>query len=564
MRETASHKAWHKTLAATCAWICLSLFAPATINAAESLTPQKAQEAANRLEATLARHLAEDILKKIRAAEADALQKLWQAEISARVADAVPPLAAPAMPPATPTAAPAMSAVAAPAISPAAPATMPTAVPPLAPLAAPGTPVMTAAQEAGAPRLDAPEAREDPEKPNAAAQQESPVPDVSRPDAARTNASRPVTSRPVTSHLAGAMRALPLHFNSFTPMDTSYGSLAPSPAIYKKADPAAWNALKKSLIAEGFAPERVEAVFKDQADAYTPLYMAQKTVELYNGAFKGKACLKTDPKSPDVQEACTLEPDYQAMIGSMSLAECRRFISRNQKLLNGVYRRYGVPPAFVTGILLVETGIGQNLGQHSALAVLASMAVTDSLAAVRPFIDNMNLTPEQTLELEEKIQEKSVWARNELAALISYGEKHQVDVSKLPGSVYGAIGLCQFMPSNIENYGVDADGDKKIDLFKLPDAAYSVGSYLANHGWRKANSPQSQLKVLRSYNHSDRYAALVYGVATQIISPTTLAGTQGKGNAVTSVNRSIKSHMGGKGKAPAVTLPGYGDVLNTK
>ncbi len=49
----------------------------------------------------------------------------------------------------------------------------------------------------------------------------------------------------------------------------------------------------------------------------------------------------------------------------------------------------------------------------------------------------------------------------------------------------GAIGLAQFMPRSIRQYGVDFDGNGKIDLRNSPiDAIVSIANYLAKHGWK--------------------------------------------------------------------------------
>jgi membrane-bound lytic murein transglycosylase B len=62
-------------------------------------------------------------------------------------------------------------------------------------------------------------------------------------------------------------------------------------------------------------------------------------------------------------------------------------------------------------------------------------------------------------------QRKADWAYAELKALILYAYRSGFDPLTLLGSIYGAIGLCQFIPSNILPYGIDADHDGRIDLF---------------------------------------------------------------------------------------------------
>jgi membrane-bound lytic murein transglycosylase B len=84
------------------------------------------------------------------------------------------------------------------------------------------------------------------------------------------------------------------------------------------------------------------------------------------------------------------------------------------------------------------------------------------------------------------------------------------------GSIYGAIGLCQFMPSNVFSYGVDADHDGRIDPFTKADALHSIANYLYGHGWRAGMNREDQHRVIFDYNNSTAYANTVLIVADKI------------------------------------------------
>lgn len=52
------------------------------------------------------------------------------------------------------------------------------------------------------------------------------------------------------------------------------------------------------------------------------------------------------------------------------------------------------------------------------------------------------------------------------------------------GNSAGALGICQFMPSNIEKLGVDLDGDGVVNLSESADDAIgSAAHYLREVGW---------------------------------------------------------------------------------
>lgn len=321
----------------------------------------------------------------------------------------------------------------------------------------------------------------------------------------------------------------------------------------------AWDGLIARLEADGFERAKLEDLFARLDKAPDPLFMAEKVVELASLQRISGAALNAPPENA----ASFAPPDYQRIAGGVSAAAGRAFIDRNAKLFAGAYKHYGVPAPFIVAVLMVETGLGAELGRHPALHALASMAATDSLEQVLPCVRGIS---GQEPALKKMVPEKAAWAYEELKALIRHGHNLGPDLTKIPGSVYGAVGLSQFMPSNIPVYGVDADGDGRIDLFKLPDAVYSIASYLAAHGWKKAQTPSAQIQVLRSYNHSDIYASTVYGVAMQIISPTTFASAQAAqkgGSAVRAARAGAQSALprNSKSKEAPVTLPSYDALL---
>ena len=69
------------------------------------------------------------------------------------------------------------------------------------------------------------------------------------------------------------------------------------------------------------------------------------------------------------------------------------------------------------------------------------------------------------------------------------------------------------MPSNIDAYAVDGNGDGVIDLFDLEDAIPSIASYISKHGWKPGMDRAQQHKVVRRYNHSDMYANTVLALS---------------------------------------------------
>jgi len=204
---------------------------------------------------------------------------------------------------------------------------------------------------------------------------------------------------------------------------------------------------------------------------------------------------------------------YEVVLTPERLAEARQFYQDNLPLLRTAQARFGVPPEVMVGLLTVETRVGKFLGEDLAVAVLASMAASPSYASVAGAFAGENVTPGQVAALDAKAVEKSEWAYRELTALFAYAFANRLDLLNMPGSIYGAIGLCQFMPSNVSRFGVDGNGDGCVDLYNTADAVYSLANYLNYHGLKAGAGIESQRKALFHYNHSLVYVNTIMAVA---------------------------------------------------
>ena len=144
----------------------------------------------------------------------------------------------------------------------------------------------------------------------------------------------------------------------------------------------------------------------------------------------------------------------------------QRFWSRYAETLHKAEQAYGVPALLIVGIIGVETLYGQHTGTYRALDALATLAF--DFPSEHPRAD-----------------QRRVFFRDELAALLKLSRSTGKSPAEWRGSFAGAMGLPQFMPSNWSRFGVDFDGDGRIDLIdSAADAIGSVARYLQGHGWR--------------------------------------------------------------------------------
>ena len=249
----------------------------------------------------------------------------------------------------------------------------------------------------------------------------------------------------------------------------------------------------------------VEDYFAD-LPAFSTMPMAVKIKELYTAAFVRK---KPDddgkPKPPP-------SGIYKGVVTQANMIKCQDFLEVHKAAFDVLEQRYGVPREVVVSLLMVETKLGTYLGNVDAFWSLASMAAANTPDKVRSGL-TVDITPDKEAWLAAKLEEKSSWAYKELKALINHCAIQTLNPKGMPGSVYGAVGICQFMPTNLSHYADDGNGDGIIDLFTEADAIVSVGKYLTKHGWQDASSVEHQRKTLRRYNNSTRYANTILALA---------------------------------------------------
>jgi len=262
-----------------------------------------------------------------------------------------------------------------------------------------------------------------------------------------------------------------------------------------------WAPLVRRLEADGFNISRMEALFARPEVRFDPEVMARKMNALLDVKIAG-------PRPPG--EAPEL---YLSYLNPFLIMQARSFMADQRPALREARQRFDVPEEILVALFLVETKLGRNIGSRSALTTLASMALAGDFALVAPLIERRDLSPELALWLRWRTAQKSAWAYKELKALLIYARAAGFDPASIPGSVYGAIGMCQFMPTNAVRYGADLDGDGRVDLFSAADALLSTARFLKANGWA-ANLPRErQEAVLYHYNHSHPYTRTIMAVA---------------------------------------------------
>ncbi|MDL2279277.1 lytic murein transglycosylase [Desulfovibrio sp. OttesenSCG-928-G11] len=243
---------------------------------------------------------------------------------------------------------------------------------------------------------------------------------------------------------------------------------------------------------------------------YSPKPMGVKVKELFTSAFlRRKKPDDGKPKPPPSRI-------YRNVVTAAALARCEDFLAANTELFDRVEAKYPVPRELLAALLYVETKLGVYVGKDNAFWSLACMAAADNPDMVQGGVGDVPLKPEHDDWLQSKLKDKSGWAYKELRALLEFCRVNNLDPLLMPGSVYGAIGICQFMPSNLSSYGEDGDGDGVINLFSEADAVFSAARYLHKHGWKKEMSVSARREVLKRYNNLNIYANTILALAESV------------------------------------------------
>lgn len=283
-------------------------------------------------------------------------------------------------------------------------------------------------------------------------------------------------------------------------------SAPPSATAGEKSDvPSVWRPLVERLAADGLDDRYLESLFSSDRLQYDPGYMARKIDVLLD--------VKLRPKGPEAAPVPEIQDRY---LNPILLAGGYGYWREHKDVLSQIRDRYEVPEDILVALMLVETKLGRNTGSHNALTTLASLAASDDLDRLEPNLDRSGLKGDIREWARKKVASKANWAYGELKALIRYAKGNGLDPLSMPSSVYGAVGLCQFMPTSAMAYGVDGDGDGRVDLFSRYDALHSMANYLRRNGWRKGLDRARQLKVIYRYNHSMIYSRTILAVADRL------------------------------------------------
>lgn len=271
------------------------------------------------------------------------------------------------------------------------------------------------------------------------------------------------------------------------------GIFLPQNAVGVEKKHSYFESLQNRLISDGFNPARI-----------TELY---NRPEVYFEA-KGVSRFLVHRES---------RLDYDQFTGKKPIQRALKYMETHKAALERTEKEYGVDKEIVTAILLVETRLGTFLGGPSILNTLSTLAALADPDVRDMFWKNASKSKEVSREqFETWVGRKSTWGYNELKAFLKYTAQVNMDPTAVSGSYSGAMGIAQFMPSNVIIFARDGDGDGRIDVFNHADAITSIASYLKHYGWHPGIDRKKAYKVIYHYNHSSQYVKTILKVSARL------------------------------------------------
>lgn len=159
------------------------------------------------------------------------------------------------------------------------------------------------------------------------------------------------------------------------------------------------------------------------------------------------------------------------MVASYRLQHGAKHLRNKASLFQRIEREFGVPGPVLVSFWGLETDFGAVIGDGHTLNSLATLAYD----CRRP-------------ELFQK----------EVIAALKIIDRGDLAPGEMRGPWAGEMGQMQFIPSHYLEYGVDYDGDGRVNMLaSSADALASGANLLRAHGWRRGEPWLEEVRVPR-------------------------------------------------------------------
>jgi lytic murein transglycosylase len=191
----------------------------------------------------------------------------------------------------------------------------------------------------------------------------------------------------------------------------------------------------------------------------------------------------------------TFEQYVATRVGPGRINGGRAMLRRYAPLFSSIEAKYGVPRQILVAVWGLESDFGKgDMGKLPVFRVLATMS--------------------HDCRRTELFQ-------GELLAALQILQRGDLPLHEMIGAYAGEIGQTQFLPSSYIKYGVDFDGDGRVDLrHSVADVLASTANLLHTNGF-KMGAPYGEgsanFEAMREWNHAVIYRKTIAYFADQLV-----------------------------------------------
>lgn len=236
---------------------------------------------------------------------------------------------------------------------------------------------------------------------------------------------------------------------------SSFARTAYIPPIQTEKDFQLWlTDFKKTAYTKGISSKTIRIAFKDTQLDPSILELDRKQPEFFSGFWKY----------------------FARATSEWRIEKGQKLYKENLTQLSKITKKYGIPERILVSFWGLETNYGGYTGTTPIIEALATLSYD---LRRRDFFST------------------------ELIAALKIIDKGYVQASEMKGSWAGAMGQCQFMPSNYLRYAVDGDMDNKKDLWNSkPDIFNSMGNFLKRLGWKRNGQWANEVILPTNFNYA--------------------------------------------------------------
>jgi membrane-bound lytic murein transglycosylase B len=212
-------------------------------------------------------------------------------------------------------------------------------------------------------------------------------------------------------------------------------------------------ALATPALAQGDFQACLQNIRADALQQGVPASVADRA---FQGLTPDQKILDLDSRQPEFTQ--TFARYIGSAVSADRIAKGQQRLAQNRALLDAIQAEYGVPPQYIMAFWGMETNYGSFMGDFVVVRSVATLAC---------------MTKRQAFFSNETVQALRILVLDQMTS------------PQMRGSWAGAMGNMQFMPSTFMKWGVDRDGNGRIDLWhSLPDSFASAANYLRGVGWK--------------------------------------------------------------------------------